>query len=148
MKQDQGRRWAGPLLPLLFLPSFFPYLFLSFPLFFCPSTPCLHWGPTVCEQRGSIPRRVILGLFTFLKKNVRFNKCLKSTAGDTGLWLSVFGVLTGTWAPLSAAHEGDSGWHVLRSLVIEAYWFLPSAVPPYGSAARTGWRSAMDPWHR
>lgn len=49
-------------------------------------------------------------------KTVSFNNCLKSTAGDTGLWLWMFGVLTGPWvARPSTALEGDSEWHVWRT---------------------------------
>lgn len=71
------------------IPSFF--LSLSVPLFpsvFLPlySLSALRFHS--CEQRSSVPRRVILGLFTLKKKkeeeSVRFNKCLKSMAGDTG----------------------------------------------------------------
>lgn len=51
-------------------------------------------------------------------------------AGDTGLWLWMFGVLTGPWVQHSLAHEGDSKWHVWRSLVIVAYWFSPSNPTP------------------
>lgn len=67
-------------------------------------------------------------------------------AWDTGLWLWMFGVLTGPWVRLSTAHDGDSEWHVWRSLVIVAYWFSPAAPPHTSTTGSQDSGVSIRPW--